>query len=143
METSEAIKMLLFSGSLSVFFAILLGFAMLIPLQPWGRKWTKGINMKQFGAAHLDWIMLGLMQAAGALLIMVFTLKPASWLVWALVAGGWLNPLPYVFRAIGINAFAFAGGMLQRATAALGGISATLILVAWGGLLWSAWAMWP
>lgn len=142
METIEAARLLLFSGGLSILFASLLGFAMLIPLQPWGRKVFQGINFKQAGAAHLDWIMLGLMQALAAGLIVVFDLSPSSFAVWAMVFGGWLNPLPYVFRAFGINAFALAGPPLQRFAAALGAFSSTLIVVAWVLLLASAWEVW-
>ncbi|WP_283214602.1 hypothetical protein [Sphingopyxis sp. L1A2A] len=35
---------------------------MRVPMQPWGRRLLKDMNFKQFGAAHLDWLMLGLMQ---------------------------------------------------------------------------------
>jgi hypothetical protein len=115
---------------------------MLVPMQPWGRKWAKGLNFRQLGAAHLDWIMLGLMQAMAAGLIVAFALSPAPWVVWAIIIGGWLNPLPYVFRAFGIDAFAMAGGPLQRFASGLGAVSSTLILVGWAVLLHAAWQAW-
>ena len=122
-----------------MFFSTLLGVAMLIPMQPWGRHLAKGLNYRQIGAAHLDWIMLGLMQALAAGLIVLFALNPATWVVWAMILGGWLNPLPYVFRAFGVDAFAMAGGPLQRFAAGLGAVSAPLIVVSWDVLLHAAW----
>lgn len=138
----EFARLLVFSGSASLFFSSLIGVGMLVPMQPWGRKWAKGLNFRQLGAAHLDWIMLGLMQAMAAGLIVAFALAPAPWVVWAIIIGGWLNPLPYVFRAFGIDAFAMAGGPLQRFASGLGAVSSTLILVGWAVLLHAAWQAW-
>lgn len=126
-----------------MFFATLVGVAMLVPMQPWGRHLAKGLNFRQIGAAHLDWIMLGLMQGLAAGLILAFALTPASWVIWAMMLGGWLNPLAYVFRAFGIDAFAMAGGPLQRLAAGLGGFSSALIVVSWAALLLAAWQAWP
>jgi hypothetical protein len=134
--------LLVFSGSLSVLFASLLGALMLIPLQPWGKKAFRGVNFKQLLAAHLDWVMLGLMQGLAAGLIAVFLLSPSALIVALMILGGWLNPLPYLFRAFGINAFALTGSLTQRVAASLGGISSTMIILAWTALLASAWQAW-
>ncbi len=115
---------------------------MLIPFQPWGKRAFKGVNFKQLLAAHLDWVMLGLMQGLAGGLIAAFALSPATVIVWLMVLGGWLNPLPYVFRAFGINAFALTGPVAQRAAASLGGISSAMIIVAWAALLLAAWRQW-
>ncbi len=134
---------LVFSGALSIFASSLIGFAMLVPMQPWGRRWAKGLNFRQIGAAHLDWIMLGLMQGLAAGLILLFGLTPPAWSIWAMIIGGWLNPLAYVFRAFGVDAFSFSGKRLQRAAAALGGITSTLIAAAWIVYLYLAIEAWP
>ncbi|MCU0882365.1 MAG: hypothetical protein MUF14_06830 [Hyphomonadaceae bacterium] len=115
---------------------------MLIPLQPWGKKAFRGVNFKQLLAAHLDWVMLGLMQGLAAGLIAVFLLSPSALIVALMILGGWLNPLPYLFRAFGINAFALTGSLTQRVAASLGGISSTMIILAWTALLASAWQAW-
>jgi hypothetical protein len=138
----DVARLLVFSGSASMFFATLIGVAMLVPMQPWGRKWAKGLNFRQIGAAHLDWIMLGLMQGLAAGLIVLFALSPPGWVVWAMIVGGWLNPLAYVFRAFGIDAFSMSGSPLQRFASALGGFSSTLIVVSWAMLLQAAWRAW-
>jgi hypothetical protein len=138
----EATRLLIFSGGLSILFASLLGSAMLIPLQPWGKRAFKGVNFKQLLAAHLDWVMLGLMQGLAGGLIAVFGLTPSAYIVWTMVLGGWLNPLPYLFRAFGINAFALTGSLTQRLAASLGGISAAMIIFAWFVLLGAAWDVW-
>ena len=142
MTSMEILRLLTFSGSFAILVSCLLGFAMLIPLQPWGRKAAQSFNFRQVRAAHLDWIMLGLMQGLAGALIWAYSLQPAAFLVWAMIFGSWVNPLSYLFRAFGINAFAFDGGALQRAAAALGGISSTALFLAWAGLIHLVWLNW-
>lgn len=142
MATIEAFRLLAFSGGFAIFMSCILGFAMLVPLQPWGRGIVRGVNFKQIGAAHLDWIMLGLMQGLAAAVIWVFFLEPSRLVVWAMICGSWINPLSYIFRAFGVDAFSFAGGSLQRMAAAVGGVSSIALLCAWGNILYSAWWGW-
>lgn len=142
MDMISAAQILMFSGGCAILLSSSIGFMMLIPLQPWGRKWIKGINFRQIGAAHLDWIMLGLMQGLAVGLVLLFQLNPPYWSVVAMIAGAWINPLSYVFRAFGIDAFSFAGDRLQRAAAMVGGASATAIAVSWFVLLNAAWHSW-
>jgi len=142
MDMIDSAKLLLFSGAASMLFSTFLGFVMLVPMQPWGRHLLKGLNFKQFGAAHLDWLMLGLMQGLAGGLIVAFAVAPASSAVWAMVLGGWLNPLAYIFRAFGVNAFAFEGSAAQRFAAALGLGSSLAIAYAWVAILATCWAGW-
>jgi hypothetical protein len=143
MTTIDATRLLIFSGGLAILMSSLMGVAMLIPMQSWGQKLIKNINYKQIGAAHLDWLMLGLMQGLAGAAIMAFALSPSAGAVWALVFGGWANPMPYVFRAFGVNAFAFEGGAVQRSAAALGGLSSAAIIYGWFQILTACWALWP
>ena len=142
MTSILAAKLLVFSGASAIAFSSLLGLAMLIPLQSWGHRFGKGMNFKQVGAAHLDWIMLGLMQGLAGGLIALFSLDVTTAAVWAMIFGAWANPLPYVFRAFGVNAFAFAGGPVQRAAAGLGLTSSLAILYAWSVILSGALTAW-
>ncbi len=142
MDMTDAPKLLLFSGAASMLFSTFLGFMMLAPMQPWGRQLLKGMNFKQVGAAHLDWLMLGLMQGLAGGLVIVFAVTPQPSAVWAMMAGGWLNPLAYVFRAFGINAFSFAGSMTQRLAAVLGLGSSVAIAYAWISILATCWEGW-
>ena len=115
----------------------LVGFAMLLPRQPWFR-WKMAIRQKELLAAHLDWIMLGLVQVAGAVAMQS---NSASWAVtWLLVFGGWANALPYLLRGVGIDAFVLAGSPAQRVSAAISGISSTALLAAFVMLAVSLWA---
>jgi hypothetical protein len=143
MATLEAIRLLIFSGGLAIFASSLLGAVMLIPMQSWGQNLIKGVNYKQIGAAHIDWIMLGLMQGLAAAAISIFGVSPTPAAVWALVIGGWANPLPYVFRAFGVNAFAFEGGVVQRTASALGATSSAAIIYGWFSILTDCWERWP
>jgi hypothetical protein len=142
MTTLEATQVLIFSGGLAILMSSLLGALMLIPMQPWGQSLIKGINYKQIGAAHIDWIMLGLMQGLAGGIISVFNISPTAMAVWALVIGGWANPLSYVFRAFGINAFAFDGGIVQRTASTLGALSSAAIIYGWFSILINCWTHW-
>ncbi|WP_428628090.1 hypothetical protein [Sphingopyxis sp.] len=142
MDVTDTAKLLLFSGAASMLFSTFLGFLMLAPMQPWGRQFLKGMNFKQFGAAHLDWLMLGLMQGLVGGLVTVFAVNPPMVAVWAMVLGAWLNPLAYVFRAFGVNAFAFEGAAKQRLAATLGLGSSVAIAYAWVLILAACWNAW-
>ena len=56
-----------------------------------------------------------------------------------IIADAWINPLSYVFRAFGVDAFSFAGDRLQRTAAVVGGASATAIAVSLFVFLNAAW----
>jgi hypothetical protein len=86
-------------------------------------------------AAHLDWIALGLVQVAVASSIERFGIQSALPPAVLVVTGGWLNPIPYAARGLGVNAFVFGGSRGQRALAVLAAVSATLLTV---GLAWVA-----
>jgi hypothetical protein len=135
MTSPEAARLLLISGGTAILFSSLLGLVMVVLMQPWGRRLMEGFDHKAIGAAHLDWIMLGLMQGLAAGMIFACALTPSPWAIIALVAGAWLNPLPYVLRAFGINAFVFGGNIAQRTAAALGLTSSLAIIVGWAALL--------
>lgn len=143
MTTIEATALLYFSGAAAIVFASAIGFVMLVPLQRRGQALAKGLNFKQFGAAHLDWIMLGLMQGLAGAIIAHFAVAPSAVTLSAMIFGAWVNPLSYVFRGFGINAFAFEGGVVQRAAALLGLGSSIAIVYAWLAILGLCWANWP
>lgn len=133
MVTELAARALVLSGSLAILASSLLGLGMLVPMQRRGRSFPPALR-----AAHLDWILLGLMEGLAAALVLLFRLEPPLWAVAALIGGAWANPLPYVFRAFGVDAFRFAGPPLQRLAAALGLLSSLAIIAGWGALLWLA-----
>ena len=124
------------SASLQIVFSSVLGFVMLLPMQPWGKRLRLPVDPKALVAAHLDWIMLAFMEFGAAFVASRWQVPSARTAAWLLVYGGWLNPVPYVLRGMGINAFAFAGGAKQRVSAAIAGSSALAILVAWVILAW-------
>jgi hypothetical protein len=104
---------------------------MLLPMQPWGRRFRLPVDPKALGSAHLDWLMLAFMEFGAAFVVARWPVASAGTAAWLLVYGGWMNPVPYVLRGMGINAFAFAGGAKQRISATIAGSSALAILVAW------------
>jgi hypothetical protein len=127
--------LLSFNGGLQIVVSSLLGFFMLVPMQPWGRGLAGKVDMKALLAAHLDWIMLAFMQLAAAFIMRSWSATSSTGVAWLLVLGGWLNPTPYLLRGTGINAFVLAGPLKQRIAATIAGASALSILVAWIVLL--------
>jgi hypothetical protein len=137
MTSLDSAKFLALSGSISIFFSAWIGVIMLFPRKPKAESGkSSGVNFKQIGAAHIDWIMLGLMQGLAGVLIFLFQVTPAPYVLWLMAFGAWFNPLPYVFRAFGVNAFVFAGGPVQRMAAAMGSLSSTAILLGWSLIFW-------
>lgn len=104
---------------------------MLVPMQPWARRVRLPIDPRSLLAVHLDLIMLAFMQFGAAFVLSRWALRAAHLLVWLLIFGGWVNPLPYLLRGAGINAFVLGGSAKQRVSASLAAISSASILVAW------------
>lgn len=143
MTPTEAIKLLVFSGGSAILFSSILGLFMLLPMQKEHPKEVANptIIFKHIGAAHIDWIMLGLMLGLAAALIHIFNITAEPFAVYCLIFGAWINPLPYVFRAFGINAFRFGGNITQRLAATLGLTSSLAIVYGWTHLLLTAWGI--
>jgi hypothetical protein len=57
---------LLKNAAAQILVASLLGWWMLVPLQPWGKRFAGLISGKGLLAAHLDWILLALTQGLAA-----------------------------------------------------------------------------
>jgi hypothetical protein len=130
------IRTLLCNAAAQVFVACLLGWWMLIPMQPWGAALRRKGSARALLAAHLDWILLALTQCLAAVIHQVFRLQHETLITAALVAGGWLNPVPYLLRAFGVDAFVFAGRWPQRLAAGVAGASALALTLAWGAICW-------
>lgn len=124
-------KWLVTSGCLAIFLSSLFGILLLTPSV---RTTENAARLKQLGKAHVDWILLGLMSVAAGTLAWLhgLTLHPAF--IALILFGAWTNPLPYVFRAYGIDAFQFAGGLSQRSSAAFAALSVAAVLIGWLGI---------
>lgn len=138
----ESVQLLLFNAGAQIAFSSAFGLVMLAPMQPWGMKWRRKFPRKAALAAHLDWYMLAFMQGIAAAGIAAFGVPSSNTAAWLLIAGGWLNPTPYLFRGFGINAFALAGPPRQWLAASLGAASVACILIAWALLLPAWWQGW-
>jgi hypothetical protein len=133
-------RLLLVSGAAEMLAGALLGFVMLAPLQPWGRKLAPRLpSTKQLLSVHLDLVMLALMQLAGGAGLAVAPIARGPLVAGLLALGAWTGFLPYVFRIAGINAFVLAGRAPQIGAAllSLAGTSATV--AAWA-LMLEGWA---
>jgi hypothetical protein len=124
-------KWLVTSGCLAIFLSSLFGILLLTPSV---RTTENAARLKQLGKAHVDWILLGLMSVAAGTLAWLHDLNLHPGFVALILFGAWTNPLPYVFRAYGIDAFQFAGGLSQRSSAALAALSVAAVLIGWWGV---------
>ncbi|APR77485.1 Hypothetical protein A7982_02832 [Minicystis rosea] len=118
-----------------VLFSCLFGWAMLVPMQPWGQRWRNILPVKAALAAHLDWIMLGLAQGLVAYASGLVEPRHPTLVTALLVFGGWVNPVPYLLRAKGTDAFVLAGGLRQRAAALLAGTSSLALTIGFSLIL--------
>ena len=137
--THAAARWLLVSAALEIVASSLLGYVMLIPMQPWGRQLRDRFPApRALMSVHLDMVMLALMQAAAALGTYAFPSRHDGAAAALLIASGWLNVTPYAWRMVGVNAFALAGGGLQRFAASLS-FAGTLALTTGWVLLIAGW----
>jgi hypothetical protein len=132
-------RVLLVNAGLQVFVSSILGFVMLLPMQPWAPSVVRRLPpAKALLPVHLDLYMLAFMQALAALAIIhVGVPDHADIATVLLVFGGWVNPLPYLLRLFKVNAFVLGpgGGAKQWIAAGVSGLSAAGIVTAWGILL--------
>ncbi len=119
------------NAALQVLVSSLLGTFMLIPMQPWGKWLLPKINMKSLLATHMDWYMLAFMQWGAAFIMSRWPETQSTWAASLMMFGGWTNALPYLLRGFGINAFVMGGGLVQRVSAAIAGLSVLAILLSW------------
>jgi hypothetical protein len=127
---------LLFNALLQTFISTILGFIMLVPLQPWGKFFTPYLpSTHAMLAVHLDWYMLAFMESLIASIFYIYPKLSSQTISNLLIFGGWVNPLAYLLRDLGINAFVFGGDVRQLIAATISGISALSIIFALGLLL--------
>jgi hypothetical protein len=134
------VKLLVVNASIQILVSSLLGFLLLIPMQPWGKNFLKKVrNLHDLRSTHLDWLMLAFMQYGAAFAIMHLPITRPYLIAGLLVFGGWMNATPYFVRGIwGINAFSMSGNGKQIVAASLGLISVIAILIAWSLIVFDA-----
>ena len=125
-------SVLMLNASMQILVSTILGFVMLVPMQPWGKDIKPFLpTMHAMLAVHIDWYMLAFMEFACAL---IFITHPSitSWgIARLLMFGGWVNVIPYVLRDMGVNAFVFGGSPVQIISASIAGISSLSICIGW------------
>src|SRR3954451_8516624 len=129
--------LLFVSAAFEIVASCLLGFIMLIPMQPWARglreRWPPA---RALMSVHLDLVMLALMQAAAGAAVTALPANHDRLAAWLLVASGWLNVTPYAWRLVGVNAFALTGGgPLQRFAASTSFVGTLALTGGWITLL--------
>lgn len=131
------VKLLVINASIQILVSSLLGFLLLIPMQPWGKNFLKNVrNLHDLRSTHLDWLMLAFMQYGAAFALMNVSATKPGIVAGLLVFGGWMNATPYLVRGIwGINAFSLSGDGRQMFFASLGLISVLSIIIAWSWIV--------
>jgi hypothetical protein len=134
--TAEPTRWLVVSGALELIASSLLGYVMLLPMQPWGaRLRTRLPPPRALLGVHLDLLMLALMQLAAGVAMKMLPGPRDRWSAVLLIASGWLNVTPYIWRMAGVDAFALAGGPLQRVAATISLASTLALLAGWVSLV--------
>lgn len=127
---------LFISAAFEMVASCLLGFVMLVPMQPWARalrdRWPPA---RALMSVHLDLVMLSLMQAAAGAAVTSLPGNHDRLAAWLLVGSGWLNVTPYAWRLVGVNAFALTGGPLQRFATSTSLVSTLALTGGWVTLL--------
>ncbi len=136
MQQSIPGRWLLVSAALEILASCLLGYLMLVPMQPWARglreKWP---STKAIMSVHLDMVMLALMQVAAAFGMTAIPGAHDRTIAELLIASGWANFMPYAWRIFGVNAFALAGRPLQRFAAFTSFLGTVALTGGWIGLV--------
>jgi hypothetical protein len=136
------VKLLLINASIQILISSLLGFLLLIPMQPWGKNFLNKVrNLHDLRSTHLDWLMLAFMQYGAAFALMHLQINSPGFIASLLVFGGWMNATPYLVRGLwGFNAFSLSGDGKQIFAASVGLISVVAIITAWSLIVIDAFA---
>ena len=130
---------LLVSAALEILASCLLGYVMLVPMQPWaGRLREKWPKPHALMSVHLDLVMLALMQIAAGLGMKAIPTAHDPLVSGLLISSGWLNVTPYAWRLARVNAFVLGGGPLQL-FASLTSLLGTVLLAGGWLLLLGGW----
>lgn len=137
MQINQSASILMLNASVQILVSTVLGFVMLLPMQPWGGAIGAYLpSMHAMLAVHLDWYMLAFMEFACAVLFIFHPSVTSVNISRALIFGGWVNPIAYFLRDIGIDAFVIGGNLKQITSALIAGFSASCILVSWIIIVW-------
>jgi len=133
----NAPHMLVVNATLQLLISSLLGVLLLIPMQPWGKRFLQNVkNLPDLRSTHIDWLLLALMQFGVAFALAQKPIHSERLVAWLVIFGGWMNATPYLVRGLwGINAFSLSGSMKQKAFALLGFVSVTSLITAFVILL--------
>ena len=133
--THDPVYLLSLNAAVQVLASSLFGAGLLIPLQPWGRRFAGKIHFRALVAAHLDWLMLAFMQWGAAFLMSRWPGTRSLLAAALLIFGGWTNPTPYLLRGFGLDAFVYGGSVAQRLASAIAGLSVVSVITAWSLLV--------
>lgn len=140
---ASASELLIASFLLQILFTTLLGWLMLLTHQPWAKDnaLVKRLRSKDVTSAHVDWVILALLQAASAVVLERVRVPDPRTVAWCLVYSSWAAPLTYFFKAFGINGFRATGKPNFESLVGLVGFAATssftyawvMVVKAWFG----------
>lgn len=144
--TLSPTDLLLSSFLLQILFTTLLGWLMLVPHQPWAKDnaLAKKLRSTHVTSAHVDWVILALMQAGAAVVLerVRMPLADARLVARCLVYSGWAAPTTYFFKAFGINGFRFDGRPTLQSLVGLVGFTATSVHTYAWIMIVRAWFGW-
>lgn len=146
LSASPPAELLLSSFVLQTAWTTLLGWAMLLPHQPWAKDlaFARKLRSKDVTSAHVDWVLLALVQVGAAVVMPLCEARLANPRVvaYCLIWNGWCAPVVYLLKAFDINGFRATGKPGMESLLALMGFSGTVAFTyAWVQIV-RAWFGW-
>ncbi len=133
---------LMLSAVMQVLFTTLLGWLMLIPHQVWGDDFAFAMRLRSrhVAMAHVDWVMLALVQFAAAYAMSLKSPPQAFIVSRCLVFNGWIAPTVYLAKAWGINGFRLDGKRGMDTLIGLAGLMGVIAFTyGWAIIVGSWW----
>ena len=109
---------------LQILWTSILGWGMILAHQPWGGSLVR-LRSRHVTIAHVDWIMLALLQIAAAYILSLRQVPDAYLMAQLISFSGWVAPLTYIAQAWGINGFRLDGRRLVDTVVGLLGFAST------------------
>src|SRR5262245_14505506 len=94
-------KLLVVNATLQLLVSALLGVLLLIPMQPWGKRFLQNVkSLPDLRSTHIDWLLLALMQFGIAFALVQKPVSSQRLVACLVVFGGWMNATPYLVRGL-------------------------------------------
>ncbi len=136
----DATLFLVRSGLLQIAWTTLLGWLMLLPHQAYAPALAVRLRSEGVRHAHVDWVMLALVQFAAAYALTLRKVPDADFCGRLIAFNAWYAPVVYFLRPWGINGFRLDGKkVIDTVVGSLGFVGICAFTYGWGQIAWAWW----